>query len=127
VLALAAIKLGAREAEAIDCEPQALEATRRNAELNGFEAAVQIGAPDALGGGSFDLILANILAQPLIDLADQFAGLQPPGAHVVLSGILETQMDAVEAHYARWYEAIEGRRLDGWGLLIGRRRSGYDR
>lgn len=127
VLALAAIKLGAREAVAIDCEPQALDATRRNAELNGVGAAVRIGAPDALSDGRFDLILANILAQPLIDLAERFAGMQPPGARIVLSGILETQMDSVEAQYAHWYEAIESRVLDEWVLLIGRRRSGYDR
>ena len=127
VLALAALKLGAARALAIDSEPQALEAARQNAELNGLETSIRIGLPETLDAGPFDLVLANILAQPLIELAATFAGLQRPGGTVVLSGILAAQLDAVAAHYERWYEHLERRDLEGWALLTGTRRSGYDR
>jgi ribosomal protein L11 methyltransferase len=127
VLALAALRLGARTATAIDIEPQALAATRRNAELNRLDSRIAIGPPAMLGSGRFDLILANILAQPLIALAEDFARRQAPGGRVVLSGILESQLDAVETHYGRWYEQTARHERAGWGLLTGSRRGGYDR
>lgn len=127
VLALAALRTGASRAAAVDTEPQALEATRANALLNGLESRVAIGPPDALGPGGFDVILANILAEPLIALAPAFAARQQPDARVVLSGILTAQCERVAAAYARWYEDFVRREADGWALLTARRRSGYDR
>jgi ribosomal protein L11 methyltransferase len=126
VLALAALKLGASHATAIDNEPQALDATRRNAELNQLAASIRIGSPESLAAGHFDLILANILAQPLIALAPLLAGWQLPGGQIALSGILAAQFDEVAGHYAPWYEALARHELDGWGLLTGTRRSEYD-
>jgi ribosomal protein L11 methyltransferase len=127
VLALAALKLGAREAVAIDNEPQALVATRRNARLNELERRVAVGLPDLPAPGPFDLVLANILARPLLELAETFAQAQPPGGRIVLSGIIESQLDQTEQHYRRWYRAFDRRSLDGWFLLTGTRRNGYDR
>jgi ribosomal protein L11 methyltransferase len=127
VLALAALKLGATRATAIDTEPQAVDAARRNASLNAFDASMRVGPPAVLGAGTFDLILANILAEPLVALAPLFAARQLPGARIVLSGILTAQIEHLAASYDPWYEAIEQRELDGWALLTGRRRSGYDR
>jgi len=127
VLALAALKLGADHATAIDVEPQALTATRRNTELNGLKRSISIGPPEMLDMGHFDLIVANILARPLIDLADAFAERQPAGGHIILSGVLISQIDDLESRYATWYEAFERHELAGWGLLTARRRSGYDR
>jgi ribosomal protein L11 methyltransferase len=127
VLALAALKLGAGTATAVDIEPQALDATRRNAELNGLERGLAVGPPESLIPGRFDLILANILAQPLITLAEFFADRQAPGGRIVLSGILASQLNEVETHYRHWYDAVETRELDGWGLVTAIRRSGYDR
>lgn len=127
VLALAALKLGARSATAIDIEPQALEAARRNAELNRLESALRIGPPASLGRGPYDVVLTNILAKPLMGLAERFASLQPPGGQIVLSGLLSAQLDAVAARFGRWYRAQEAETLDGWCRLTGQRRSEYDR
>ncbi len=126
VLALGALKAGASHATAVDIEPQALDATRANAALNGLESRILIGFPDALGAASFDVILANILAEPLIALAPAFAKRQPAGARLALSGILAAQVDSVAAAYTSWYEAFDRRESDGWALLTARRRSGYD-
>jgi ribosomal protein L11 methyltransferase len=117
ILALAALKLGAHHAHAVDTDPQAIDATLRNAELNGLATALWAGAPASLPALSFGLILANILAAPLIELAESFAGFQPPGARIVLSGILSPQADAVIAQYASFYEAFERRETDGWCLV----------
>jgi ribosomal protein L11 methyltransferase len=127
VLALAALKLGAREAVAIDNEPQALAATRRNARLNDLEQRMTIGLPDMKPSGPFDLVFANILARPLFDLAETFAHAQPPDARIVLSGLLESQLDDTEQHYRHWYRAFDRHSRDGWGLLTGTRRNEYDR
>lgn len=126
VLALAALKLGATRARAVDNEPQALTATRENARLNDLEALIEAGLPSEPDPRQYELVLANILARPLIELAATLAAKQPPGGTIVLSGILAGQLDAVEACYTPHYADLERRELEGWGLLTGTRRSGYD-
>lgn len=128
VLAIAALKLGARSATAIDNEPQALTATRENARINDLEDSVDPGDPADLEETGFDLILANILAGTLIDLAADFAGRQAAGGQIVLSGILAEQLDEVESEFVRCgYTAFGRQVLDGWGLLAGVRANEYDR
>jgi ribosomal protein L11 methyltransferase len=127
VLALAALKLGAASATAIDNEPQALVATESNAKLNGLLASIRIGLPETLGTEKYDLIFANILARPLIALADYFADRQSAGGRIVLSGILETQIDEVQGRYASVYGSFQRHLLGDWALLTGTRRSEYDR
>jgi ribosomal protein L11 methyltransferase len=127
VLALAALKLGAAHATAVDIEPQSLDATRRNAELNGLEGRVRLGPPDIAGDRKYDLILANILARPLLELADSFAGLQAAGGLIVLSGVLVSQLDELETGYRRSYTDFSRKERSGWGLLTAVRRNGYDR
>jgi ribosomal protein L11 methyltransferase len=102
ILALAALKLGAARALAIDHDPQALLATRENAAYNaialpGDEAAatLDVGLPDALGDKTYDVVVANILANPLIELADVLAGALNPAGVLVMSGLLEDQAQAV--------------------------------
>jgi ribosomal protein L11 methyltransferase len=126
ILALAALRLGAARATAIDNEPQALDAARANAILNRLESRIVIAPPERLGETSFDIILANILAQPLIELAESFAARQTPRARIALSGLLAPQLDLVEAAYAPFYEPTDRRELSGWGLLIAERNE-YDR
>lgn len=125
VLALAALKLGASMATAIDNEPQALAATQRNAALNGLSLRCAIDLSAAPEPAHFDLVLANVLARPLIELAATFAGRQAAGGRIVLSGILESQLDEVETQYRQWYHRFERFTLAGWGLLTGSRRSEY--
>ena len=127
VLSLAALKLGADHATAIDNEPQALAATERNAKFNGLQEAIRIGPPETLEPDSFDLIVANILARPLIDLADTFRQCQPAGGRIVLSGLLASQLDELECRYEPYYEDFARQELADWGLLTGTRRNGYDR
>jgi ribosomal protein L11 methyltransferase len=127
VLALAALKLGAVSATAIDNEPQALTAAKRNATLNGLQDSIRVGPPEMLETQTFDLIFANILAGPLIDLADTFAACQPDGGRIVLSGVLTSQVDDVEARYRSAYGRFSRHELTDWALLTGTRDSGYDR
>ena len=123
ILAIAALLLGARQAIAIDNDPQALLATRNNAQTNQVQDRLVIAAPAQLATPAtpgVDLLLANILAQPLMELAAHFATLVNPGGQVVLSGILAEQAAAVSAAYAPWFTMQapilreEWVRLTGW-------------
>ena len=96
VLALAALKLGARDVLAIDHDPQALLATRENAAYNalgqpGSGAALSVGPPEILGERRFDVIVANILANPLLALADVLTAALEPSGVLIMSGLLEEQ------------------------------------
>jgi ribosomal protein L11 methyltransferase len=122
ILALAALKLGAGMAAACDIDPQALTATRENAARNALSARVRVAEhPDALAG-AFDVILANILARPLIELAPRLASLCRDGGAVVLAGMLERQAAEVAEAYRAWFDIAPEAERDGWSLLAGRRR-----
>jgi ribosomal protein L11 methyltransferase len=121
VLALAALALGAANAFAVDNDAQALTATRANAELNGAAERLLVAAPDALPCVSVDVLVANILAGPLVGLAPTFATLVRPGGWIVLSGILEAQAAHVATAYAPWCDTLEHAVRDGWVRLAGRR------
>jgi ribosomal protein L11 methyltransferase len=118
VLAIAALKLGASEAWAVDIDPQALLATRNNAERNCVGERLHVGLPTELPSTA-DILLANILAEPLLQLASTFAALLPAEGQLVLSGILRNQAAAVASRYAAWFHiASEGVR-DDWVRLDG--------
>jgi len=124
VLAIAALALGADHAWAIDNDEQALIATRDNARLNGCESRIDVCAPEALPTLRVDVVLANILAGPLVALAPELAGVVAPGGWTVLSGILTRQAETVAAAYQPWFEPITMRERDGWTRIDARRRSG---
>jgi ribosomal protein L11 methyltransferase len=117
VLAIAALKLGADSAWGVDIDRQALWASNDNAARNQVGERLATGLPDVLSGRSFDLVLANILANPLIELAPRLAGLVSPGGHLVLSGILAGQAGAVQQAYAPWFDFSPPAVLDGWVRL----------
>ena len=121
ILAIAALRLGAKEAIAFDIDPQALLATRQNAERNGVVERLTIvaEAPEALA--SCDVLVANILAGPLIGLGDRFAALLRPGGRIAVSGVLEDQAESVAATYARWFIMRATTVRDGWAMLSGSR------
>jgi len=123
ILALAAVALGARFAYAVDNDPQALTAARANAALNGAADRVFIGAPEQLPAVSVDVLVANILAGPLVELAPAFEELVTPGGTLVLSGILEAQAASVVAAYAPYLASIEHAARDGWVRLAGSRKA----
>ncbi|HEY1899557.1 MAG TPA: 50S ribosomal protein L11 methyltransferase [Steroidobacteraceae bacterium] len=123
ILAIAALKLGARRAWCHDIDPQALLATGENAQANGVAAATVL--CDAVAGlpGAVDVLLANILSGPLCDLAQQFATLVRPGGHVILSGLMQHQAAEVTAAYDAWFDTTPIAVRDGWVALNAVRRA----
>lgn len=122
VLAIAAALLGAREVIAIDNDPQAIEASRDNAERNGVAASVALFLPDADPGAVADVLVANILAGPLHALAPVFAARLRPGGTLALSGILVSQRDELLARYAEWFDDLSASVREDWVRIDGRRR-----
>ena len=120
ILALAAAKLRASEVVAIDVDPRALEACAENARANGV--SIRIGLPQALPAGRYDLVVSNILARPLVDLAPLFAACTAPGARIALSGVLAEQAAQVAAAYAGDFDLSVEAVSEGWALLGGERR-----
>jgi ribosomal protein L11 methyltransferase len=119
ILAIAALKLGAASAVALDHDSQALDASRENAQKNGVSDRLTTCLPDALPDGQFDLLVANILAAPLIQLAADFAQLIRPGGRFALSGILAEQQSEVEPAYQAFATIEASRRHQDWLLLSG--------
>ena len=117
ILALAAAKLGARDVVAIDLDAQALDACAANALAN--KASILVEPPDRLPGGRYDLVLANILARPLVELAPVFVMHTAAGALIALSGVLAEQADQVIEAYAPEFEVRVDATCEGWALLAG--------
>jgi ribosomal protein L11 methyltransferase len=122
VLAIAALKLGAAAALAIDIDLQALLATRDNAARNHVSERLTVAGPDEAPRGQAEILLANILAEPLLELAPSFGERVAPGGSVVLSGILRTQAAPVASRYAAWFDMRPATVRDEWALLHGVRR-----
>ncbi|MBD9357551.1 50S ribosomal protein L11 methyltransferase [Methylomonas albis] len=99
ILAVAALLLGAKQAHAVDIDPQALTASQYNAEKNQVEQRINYYLPEQFSAFAADLVLANILAKPLIELASTIGALVRPGGQLVLSGILNEQAESVAAAY----------------------------
>ncbi len=122
ILAIAAAKLGARHLWAVDNDPQALEASEANAEHNEIPARnFYTALPEDLPPLQAEVLLANILAEPLITLAPTFAELVEPGGELVLSGILADQAERVAAAYAPWFRMEPPATREEWVRLAGRR------
>jgi ribosomal protein L11 methyltransferase len=123
ILAIAAARLGATEVLAVDIDPQALLATRDNAERNAVAQLidVRLAAQDDSHTPA-DILLANILAGPLEELAPVFAGRVRAGGRLVLSGILREQAEAVATRYAPWFDIAPVVAQDDWARLDGVRR-----
>jgi ribosomal protein L11 methyltransferase len=120
ILAIAAAKLGAKEVAAVDIDPQALAAAEENAAANGVQ--LRVASPESLPPGTYDVVLANILAGPLIALAPLLAARTRPGGRVLLSGILPSQAAEVAAAYTHDFETTVGAADEGWALVEGTRR-----
>lgn len=120
ILAIAALKLGAARARGVDIDPQAIVAARANAVQNQVSAVFHEprGTPEA----GCEIVLANILANPLIALAPLLAAAVMPGGRIVLCGVLETQAAEVGAAYRPWIDLTTTAVDEGWALLAGRRR-----
>jgi ribosomal protein L11 methyltransferase len=121
ILAIAAAKLGAKPVWATDIDPQAIAASEDNAQRNQIsksQLTISAEAPE----WQADILVANILALPLIELAAKFATLVKPKGKIVLSGILEEQAKEVSKTYQVWFNMQPAIIKDGWVLLQGTRR-----
>ena len=120
ILAIAAMKLGAARACGIDIDPQAVQAAQHNAQQNGVEITLATAEQDVPGPAQ--IVVANILANPLTVLAPLLARLTRPGGQIALSGILVEQADTVLEAYAPQFTMTRAATDEGWVLLTGRRR-----
>lgn len=124
ILAIAAAKLGAAEVVGVDIDPQAVRSAKDNAEANCVTAAF-FDASDTLptpyDTRQYDVVLANILANPLRVLAPALAARLKPGASLVLAGLLAEQAEELIGIYSPWLEMRVGDTQEGWSLLVGTR------
>ncbi|MCA8271762.1 50S ribosomal protein L11 methyltransferase [Burkholderia sp. AU30280] len=123
ILAILAKKCGANPVIGIDIDPQAVESARQNSERN--RADVTYGLPDACPDGEFDIVVANILSNPLKLMASMLASKVKPGGRIALSGVLARQADEVAAVYARYVDISVWREHEGWVCLAGTRRESH--
>ncbi|MER0043787.1 50S ribosomal protein L11 methyltransferase [Pseudomonas sp. MGal98] len=120
ILAIAALLLGAPHAVGTDIDPQALEASRDNAGRNGIaDERFPVYLPADLPQEPADVVVANILAGPLVSLAPQITGLVKRGGRLALSGILAEQAEEVRAAYAAHFQLDPTATLDGWVRISG--------
>lgn len=119
ILAIAARMLGAGQTLAVDIDEQAVQSSRYNAQVNRVDLDAML--PDALADGRFQLVVANILSNPLKVLAPMLSNRVVPGGHLVLSGVLERQAQEVAQAYAPWMEMKVWRAREGWVCLHGQR------
>jgi len=119
ILGIAAARLGATRVFATDIDPQALHATAANAARNRLAGRVVTGVPAERGGFKADILLANILLGPLLELSDTFGDLLPAGGRLVLSGLLAGQLERCRALYSRWFDLHDPVCRDEWIMLCG--------
>lgn len=123
ILAIAALLLGAPQAAGTDIDPQALEASRDNASRNGIDPArFPVYLPADLPQQPADVVVANILAGPLVSLAPQITALVKGGGRLALSGILAEQAEEVRAAYASAFDLDPTAVKDGWVCISGVKR-----
>ncbi|MEX1221184.1 MAG: 50S ribosomal protein L11 methyltransferase [Idiomarina sp.] len=121
ILGIAALKLGAGQVIGIDIDQQALIATRENAERNGVAEGMQVYLPSQQPTLEADIVLANVLAGPLQELADIISAYVKPEGDLVMSGILERQIGAVQSAYEPLFRFTPPQIQDDWVMLTARR------
>lgn len=117
ILAIAAARLGARRVVGVDIDPQALVSTRANAERNHVD--IEVRSTTDPRPEPADVVVANILSSPLKLLAPVLTDLVRPGGWLVLSGVLERQVDEVAAYYAGRLPVVAVGTHEGWACLAG--------
>lgn len=122
ILALAAVKLGAEKVYAVDIDPQALQATEENAKRNNVTDQLVIAHPDDIQLPAVDVLVANVLLNPLQELANHFSELVRPRGDLVLSGLLSTQAEECLEAYQSWFNMDEPVFKQEWSLLHGTRK-----
>lgn len=122
ILGIAALKLGAARVIGIDIDPQAIQASRDNAMRNGVADQIELYLPaDQPQDVEADVVVANILAGPLRELAPLIAGHGKAGSLMALSGVLESQAPELETIYGQWFEMDPTAVKEEWCRLSGRK------
>jgi len=119
ILGIASLLLGASRVIAVDTDPQALLATEENALSNGVSNKMLTGYPDEYKDTKSDVLIANILANPLVGLKDQFMNLTIPHGRIVLSGIMDQQLNLVLDAFQELIEIIRIEKKNNWCLVEG--------
>ncbi|MCK8047152.1 50S ribosomal protein L11 methyltransferase [Shewanella sp. 1CM18E] len=123
ILAVAALKLGAERVTGIDIDYQAIEASKANAERNGVEDKLDLYLPEDQPADLLaDILVANILAGPLRELAPLIAEKVKPGGQLALSGLLQEQAEEISAFYSQWFDMDAPAHKDDWSRLTGIRK-----
>ena len=126
VLAIAALLLGAKHCDGTDIDPQAIIASKDNAIENHVADKLDCYLPEDMPAsqshGNYDMVLANILAGPLTELAEQLADYCKPGGDIVLSGILETQSEKIIQAYSPWFDLDPIAVKDDWIRVTGKKK-----
>ena len=117
ILSIASIKLGCLSATAVDIDHHALKVTKENSLINGLSIKTYL--PDNLPKKKFDIIISNILAKPLIELLPKFQSLLKPGGSLVISGILENQIETLKHYYSKYFSFVDSKVEKEWGLISG--------
>jgi ribosomal protein L11 methyltransferase len=123
ILAIAALKLGAHSAIGVDNDPQAIIATRDNAERNRVADQLTVYLPNEEIIRAYPIVIANILASALMELSSLLASRVEPHGLIALSGILRGQEQEILARYAEWFIDLECEFKEDWVRITGRRRS----
>ena len=119
ILGISAIKLGAKSVTAIDLDPQAVIASKNNAEKNHVQQEIEITDNNKTIEKNFNIIVANILAKPLIELAPYFYKKLNKDGAICLSGILEGQINIIKDTYLKYFNLSEIKIKDGWVMMSG--------
>ena len=120
ILTIAALKLGAGSAVGVDIDEQAIRASNGNAAQNNVQAHFYL--PDGLPQGQFDVVVANILANPLRMLGEMLAARTKQGGRIVLSGLLAEQSEELGEIYSQWFDIEPAETEEGWARLSGVKR-----
>lgn len=123
ILTLAALMLGAEKVYAVDIDPQAIDATRENLKRNDIsEDRLVLGLPEQVKLPQADLLVANILAEPLRQLSESIANSVKSGGNLVLSGLLNEQADELNQIYHQWFDMDVASSEGDWSRLSGIKR-----
>ena len=120
ILAITAAKLGAKIVTGVDIDKQAIESSLYNAEVN--QTPVNFFLPDKYKPAAHDIVIANILSNPLRMLSAALAGYVRKGGKIVLSGILDSQIEEMSSIYQEWFDMQVYKVMDGWVCLEGIKR-----
>ena len=117
ILSIAALKLGCSKATAVDIDTKALDVTKQNSLINNVSISTYLA--DDLPKLKCDIIIANILANPLIELLPTFATLLKPRGYLAISGILESQIENIKIHYNNYFSMKDCKIKKEWALISG--------